>query len=185
MKRRSTRHLIAETVIWSLAGATIVRSQLKGAPLKFWSYACNVVGIVTVLATAISALVLAILGGVKYSTAVGAYDKLNAFFIEESLTWSPSNLTNRFVPPPGELIGNFATNVDGIERWWRTSFLSSSIQGAIITAGLVVVSVLYLFSLRRNVVKMSQTLDAAGSVRVVEGQQTHLRTTWTVSLVTF
>ncbi|GAA6013457.1 hypothetical protein JCM11491_006089 [Sporobolomyces phaffii] len=177
----STRHLIAEAVIWSLTASTVIRSQLKGPQLKFWSYTCNTIGIVTPLATVIAALVLSILGGIKYSNAVGAYDKLNAFFIEESLTWSPTNLTNRFVPPPGTLIRKFESNLEGIERWWKLSFLFSGIVGSVLTAAVVVVSVLYLFSLRKNVVKMGQTLEPTAHARA-EGSRPHLVTTWTLLL---
>ncbi|GAA5966529.1 hypothetical protein JCM3765_000946 [Sporobolomyces pararoseus] len=177
----STRHVIAEIVIWSLTASTIIRNQIKGSQLKFWSYVCNIVGIATPLLTIIAALTLAILGGVRYSTAVGAYDKLNAFFIEESLTWSPTNLTNRFIPPPKELVENFETNLEGIEKWWRMSFLFSGIVGAALTAAVIVVAVLYLFSLRKNVVKMGQTLDAPAVTRA-EISQPQLKTTWTMLL---
>ncbi|GAA5880208.1 hypothetical protein JCM16303_001252 [Sporobolomyces ruberrimus] len=177
----STRHLIAETVIWSLMASTIVRNQLVGPQLKFWSYACNLLGMLTPILTIIAAVTLAVLGGIKYSTAVGAYDKLNAFFIEESLTWSPTNLTNRFVPPPGDLVKNFDQNLGGIERWWKMSFLFSGILGATLTAAAIVISVLYLFSLRKNVVKMGQTLDPTATARTESvPQKAHLKTTWTM-----
>ncbi|GAA5989034.1 hypothetical protein JCM5350_003634 [Sporobolomyces pararoseus] len=177
----STRHVIAEIVIWTLTASTIIRNQIKGSQLKFWSYMCNIIGIATPLLTIIAALVLAVLGGIRYSTAVGAYDKLNAFFIEESLTWSSTNLTNRFIPPPRELVDNFETNLEGIEKWWRMSFLFSGIIGAVLTAAVIVVAVLYLFSLRKNVVKMGQTLDAPAVTRA-EVSQPQLKTTWTILL---
>jgi len=167
-------------VIWSLTASTIIRNQIKGSELRFWSYVCNFVGIATPILTIIASLTLAILGGIKYSTAVGAYDKLNAFFIDESLIWSPTNLTNRFYPPSRELVDNFEANLEGIEKWWRMSFLFSGILGAALTAAVIVVAVLYLFSLRKNVVKMGQTLDTTAYARA-EGSQPHLKSTWTVS----
>jgi len=177
---RSTRHVAGEVVIWALAASTILRYQVKGPQLKVWAYVCNTIGVVTPIATIATSLTLSVLGGIAYSNAVGTYDKLNAFFIEESLTWSSTNLTNHFVPPPNDLVQDFEANLGKIKRWWRVSFLFQGIVGATLTVALVVVAVMYLFSLRKSIVKLGQTLGTDSLVGR-EGSRQHLKTTWTVS----
>lgn len=181
---RSTRHIAGEIIIWALAASTILRCQVKGPQLKVWAYVCNTIGVVTPIVTIATSLTLSVLGGIAYSNAVGTYDKLNAFFIEESLTWSSTNLTNHFVPPPDDLVQGFEANLGRIRRWWRISFLFQGIVGATLTVALVVVAVMYLFSLRKSIVKMGQTLGTDSLVGS-EGSRQHIKTTWTVSTSLF
>ncbi|GAA5965593.1 hypothetical protein JCM3765_004746 [Sporobolomyces pararoseus] len=158
--------IAGEIIVWSFAASFIVHlesTKTTAQPLDKWILASNILGISVPLLHIASFIPLDVLGGNCYASIVRTMKEIQQTLLIESTKWTPGELFNLGnLLPLQPLFIQLEGHYKKFKAWWIAVYVFHTVVTSLLMLSLLAVTIPYLYSVRKLILRGKQGLIEAG-----------------------